>query len=392
MAEAVHEPNPSGSPWRAALGGCLAMALALGIGRFLLTPLLPPMMEALGLGADQAGLIASANYLGYLMGAILGATRLLERRRELWLFGAISVSVLTTALMGASGSLLWLSLDRLIAGVASALVLVIASSTVVEAITRSARQELGALHFAGVGLGISSSAMLVSLTGAISISWAGQWFAGGLLAFVLAVSALALMPKPSSAPARPRTANGLELDRPLVTLALVYGCFGYGYIITATFIVTIARASLDSTTAENVVWLLVGMTAIPSVAVWTWIARRIGALRAYAVACLALATGVAASVVVGGIVGLTLAALLLGGTFMGLTALGVMAARNMRPDATIRAIALVTAAFGLGQMIGPTVAGFLAEWTGSFLWPSLTASAVLVFAAILSTTIDERSV
>src|SRR6202790_4261170 len=88
------------------IGGLLAIAAAIGMGRFVSTPILPPMIEALGLSKAQAGLVASANFLGYLIGALLAAMPTLPGSRRLWLLCALTVSSLTTAAMGLSGTVL----------------------------------------------------------------------------------------------------------------------------------------------------------------------------------------------------------------------------------------------------------------------------------------------
>ncbi|MEO1249914.1 MAG: YbfB/YjiJ family MFS transporter, partial [Pseudomonadota bacterium] len=153
------------------------------------------------------------------------------------------------------------------------------------------------------------------------------------------------------------------------------------YVITATFIVTIVREDPTLAIIEPWIWLLVGLTAIPSVALWSWLATKVGLLQALAAACTLEAIGVALSVELPSTLGLVLAATLLGGTFMGITALGLTAARTLSTGTPQRAIAYATASFALGQAIGPVLAGVMVDWLGSFRLPSLIAAAALLISA-----------
>jgi len=83
-------------------------------------------------------------------------------------------------------------------------------------------------------------------------------------------------------------------------------------------------------------------------------------------------------------IGMVIAALFLGGTFMGLTALGLIGARETAEGDPRGRIALMTASFSLGQIIGPAFAGFAYDATGSLTVPSLVAAAGLVLAALFS--------
>src|SRR5438067_1467506 len=219
------------SPLTLAIGGLLAMAAGIGIGRFVYTPILPPMVEALHLSKSAAGLIASANFVGYLLGALL-ATMSLPGSRRTWLFGALAANAAGLAAMGLTSSLILFLLLRLFAGIASAFALIFASSLVLDRLAQAGRSGLSAVHFAGVGLGIVASAALVATLG----DWRSMWFASAALAAAAAVAVVVLIPIDGRTGERPHGAGNAPW--PLIT---AYGLFGFGYIITATFIVAQVR-------------------------------------------------------------------------------------------------------------------------------------------------------
>lgn len=375
-------------PLALAFGGCIAMATAMGIGRFIYTPILPFMVEALGLSKSEAGLIASANYAGYLAGALLAALSVLPGSRRTWLLGALIVSAATTAAAGALSSLPAFLAVRFLGGVASAFVLIYASTLVMERLYAAGRPGLSAVHFAGVGVGIAVSSLIVSGLAAFDMTWRAHWILSGAVSLLAAALAAALIPRqdePTPATREGKDGNGLA------ALIAAYGLFGFGYIITATFLVAIVRETAEIAPLEPTIWLVVGLSAVPSVALWTWVGARIGTIQAYTLATLTLAAGVAASVLWVSPLGVLVAAALLGGTFIALTALGLAAARLMVSGDPRRVLALMSAAFALGQILGPVFAGYLHDLTGSFLYSSLTATAGLLIAAVLSFRISRRA-
>jgi predicted MFS family arabinose efflux permease len=367
-----------------AFGGLAAMAAALGIGRFVYTPILPVMLDVLGWSKAEAGLVASANFLGYFVGALAAGRPFVSAQRRHWLLTALVISAVTTAGMALPSEIALFIGLRFVGGVASAFVIVCASTLVLERLWASGHGSLSAVHFAGVGIGIMISAAAVSAMLASGADWRGLWIGSGSIA-VLAVAAVALL-----VPARhdvqisadPGHHGGAHAG--LGAMIVAYGLFGFGYVITATFLVAIVRLTYEVRVLEPWIWILFGLAAIPSVAVWCWLGERIGLMNAFAAACLIEAIGIVASVEWVTISGVCLSAVLLGGTFMGITALGLMAARDMSGGQSQRAIGRMTASFGVGQMVGPTVAGVLFEQLGSFRAASLVATAALVVSGALA--------
>ena len=381
---AAHHRSAAARPVAVALGGLAALATAMGVGRFVYTPILPAMRDGLGLSGGAAGAIAAANFVGYLAGALLAALPGLPGRRWTWLAGALAVSAATTAAMAAVRTAAAFALLRFLGGAASALVFVFATALVLDHLRAAGRMDLSALHYAGVGTGIAVSGGLVAGLEAAGIGWQGLWWAGAALSLALGTLGLALVPRHGTAEAGGAAAAGATPRVPLAPLVLAYGLFGFGYVVTATFLVAIVRDAPDLRAVEPLVWLCVGLSAAPSVALWRGLGHRFGPLPAFALACGVEALGVAASVLWPTAAGALAAAVLLGGTFMGLTALGLEAARRRAGGDERRTVAVMTAAFGVGQVAGPLVAGLLHDRLGSFLVPSLAAAGALVTAGAIA--------
>ncbi|RWM81721.1 MAG: MFS transporter [Mesorhizobium sp.] len=368
----------SPSPLRLAFAGMIALAVAMGIGRFVYTPILPGMMEELGLSPADAGWIASANYLGYLIGALAAVGGWAHGRERLLMLAGLAATAVLTGLMGLVDTMAAFLVIRFLAGVASAFVLVFMSSIVFGHLAATGRNDLQALHFGGVGLGIAASSALMAVLVTGHVGWPAGWFwSAAISACAVAVVALLL--------GSTATANGadgrepaLPKDRSLTKIIVAYGLFGFGYIVTATFLVAIVRQGGGGRVFEAMVWMVTGLAGIPSVWLWQKIAGKIGLYRAYACGCLVEVVGVTASVAMGGHIGPLLGGFLLGGTFIAITALGLQTGRQLAPQAPRRILALMTASFGLGQIIGPIVAGLLAEASGDFFLASIVAAAVLL--------------
>ena len=368
------------SPWSLAIGGMFALAVAVGIGRFVYTPILPFMVEALGLSKGQAGWIASANYAGYMIGALGASSPRLKGSRRAWMICALLICVVTTIAMGHLDDVWTFMVMRFIGGVASAFAFVYASALVVERLIQLQRGGLSAVHFGGVGVGITLSALIV--TGAVwsGGDWRDQWFGAGAASIIAAVLVFFLVPEHEGE----AVVHEKAVFKPgLFPLILAYGLFGFGYIITATFLMAIVRDTETARQLEPVIWLVVGLAGAPSVALWMWVSRRLGVLNTYALACLAEAIGVSASVLWVSPASLIVSGMLLGGTFIALTALGLVAARTFTTGDPRQVVGWMTAAFGFGQIVGPTFAGSLYDISNSFLPSSLVAVAALLISSVM---------
>lgn len=375
---------------RTVAGGLLALAVAMGIGRFAFTPILPAMHEALGVPTSVLGALASVNYLGYLVGAIVTATISSARVLQSVLRWCLLTVVVVTGLMAVSTSVpLWFAL-RFVAGVASAGVFVCASGVVLHQLGGQGRSDLAGRFFGGVGSGIALSGLVVLVVVRVGHgspeSWRLEWLAVAALATVLTVLSLiwlqpATLPIPAALSAQRPVGSSRSRSLPILLIGGAYFLEGVGYIVAGTFLVAIVAAGSQSAEAATTAWIVAGLAAAPSALVWSWVARRLTLMMA-----LSLAYGLQA-------IGLLvtartdtwlLAAILFGGTFVGITSLTITGSRNLvNADQATRTIAILTAIFGFGQIIGPLLATALADDSAGLARAMPVAAGLVMLGAVL---------
>ncbi len=395
-----HTPQPVPPTWAVVLAGAMTLAVAMGIGRFAFTPLLPMMMRDGQLDAAGGAELAAANYLGYLIGA-LSAGRLAARPLRLVRACLPAIALFTAATGLAQGLPLW-SLLRFGAGICSAWALVGISSWSLSLLAQRGQGGLGGLVFTGVGAGIMLAGLMAWGAGALPART--LWWQLGAAALVLAVLVIGLLRRadladpsnnaPNNAPnnaannaapaqaALPQLASALPPGSwPLV---ICYASFGFGYILPATFLPAMARALLDDPRSFGLVWPVFGLAAMLSTVLSLRGLAAWHPLRAWSVCQLAMAVGVALPLLSRSAWAIALAALLVGGTFVLATVIAMQLARSLVPQQPAPLLGRMTAAFALGQIAGPLLVRGLAgvQWGP---WAAIDISSALAAALLLGT-------
>jgi predicted MFS family arabinose efflux permease len=380
------------TPLTVLLGGILALLVAMGIGRFAYTLLLPLMQAEAGFGARAAGWLASANYLGYFAGSLSATAWPMSRGTRRPLVIALAASALTTLGMALTASIAaWVAL-RFLSGVASGWVFVFTSALVLTHLRNVGRASLGGWLYAGVGAGIALTSVL-SLIAPVRDSTT-LWLAFGALSGLLLVgSALALPKQPAivestgagghEATGAPRSGGSL--------LLLAYSLEGIGYIVSATFIVAVIASAQGRFESGAWAWLLVGLAGIPACVAWTRttdyrgiVARLASAywIQAAGIVAIALAPASRAAAL--------LSAATLGATLTGVVLLTMQLAPLIDPEHPRRTVGRLTTGFSAGQMSGPVLAGYATEWFGSYMPALLGSAALLCMSALASHALARR--
>ena len=379
------DTDVAGSPRRGptlwlAVSLSMGSAIALGLARFSYALLLPPMKADLGWSFAQSGAMNTANALGYLLGAL--AFPRLSRR---WSAGALFVAgcVATALLMAMTGMLSdtnALFAQRVATGIASAFIFVsggVLAARLATSHPRDAGLVLG-LYYGGTGWGIVASALLVPLSLA-SLSavqrahgWQLAWFALAAACVALSLIAGRAARRIDSQHVLRKDAAGAastnERAAPMLRYAFAlagYGLFGVGYIGYMTFIVALLRNDGMSEGVVTGFYLLLGVATILSARIWSKLLDRMRGGQALALlnALLALATLMPA-IVTHPVIAFA-SGLLFGATFLSAVASTTAFVRHNLPAAHWgRGISAFTIVFAFGQIVGPTVIGWVSDGVG----------------------------
>jgi MFS family permease len=362
--------------------------LTLGVARFAYTPLLPLMQKQAGLGVGAAGWLASINYVGYLIGALIASVVSDVVVKDRLYRAGLVAAVVTTAMMGMTHDPIVWALSRFIAGLGAASGMLFGTGLILNWLIRHEhRSELG-IHFSGVGLGIAGAAAAVMAMNRLGLDWSAQWWVFTGVSLVLLVPALAWMPKPDRSAV---TQSGRAMpDSPpssffLAVFMASYFCAGVGYVVSATFIVAIVDRLPGISGSGTLVFLVVGLGSAPACVVWDLIARRIGDLGALTLAGALQIVGILLPALSQSLALALVGALLFGGTVVGMVSLVLTMAGRYYPTRPAKMMGKMTLSYGLAQVIAPAVTGAAAAAFGDYrAGLYLAAVAMAVGTALLA--------
>jgi len=398
----VQSPDASLMPHRSARNQaylitgacCICLAIAMGIGRFAFTPLLPMMLHDGVVSLELGGWLATANYAGYVTGAL--ACMVVPRK---WAGSTIIRAGLAATILLTFGMALplgeWWLLLRFLSGVASGFVFVFTAEWCLGRLVSLGAAPLGALAFTGPGVGITFSGLAAMAM--VSAGWtaASGWAAMGLLALGLTV--LVAMVIRGADPARPAASNdGAAVGKAprraslaeLSIFTVAYGLSGFGYIITATFLPVMARIAMPGSAWLGLFWPILGLAVVTGCVLATRIPAGTDARLVLIGSYLAQAVGVLAADVMPNVAGFLISSLLVGLPFTVIGFFAMQDARRLQPHNAARFMGLLTGIYALGQIIGPPVTLAmlsLAEGDQStgFAWSLYIAAGALIFGAFM---------
>jgi MFS family permease len=310
----------------------------------------------------------------------------------------------------------------LLSGIASGVAMILSSSLVIQSFSHERRSVLSALHYAGIGVGISASAILTWWLLTLGYHFDIIWLLAGLISLPLLWLLYAIRPQNSTLSSskvcksptsqlKSSEQQAAELNhsnqrlsiqqtylnfkrslyeavaghtKAIVLLSASYVLAGFGYITSATFLPVMATQRLTTQSyAGLLIWLVVGIFAMLSNPIWGALAKRIGETKTLMGLTLLQAFGMCLPIWFDGAIGLYGNAVILGLTFVGMVSMTLNLIKNINPAYSNLLIGLATLAYAIGQFIGPLVTVALAGKQDNFNAGLLVAASGLLLGLVL---------
>lgn len=388
--------------WIIVLSGIFTLFSCLGLGRFALGMLLPAMGENLSLSYTQMGFISTGNFIGYLA-AVLICGRVIKKLGER---RAIALGLLTVGgsmlAVGFSSEFLIITLLYFITGLGSGMANITAMSLVAHWFSARYRGRAAGYMIVGNGIGIVTSGLLIPWLNLhwLSEGWRYGWSIFGIMVLLSALIAALFIrnhprelnlsplgtvsdaPSVSTSPDKPSP----DIRRLVAHIGGIYFMFGFTYVIYATFIVTTLVEQYHFSEARaGLLWTLIGILSIASGALFGWVSdhfgRKAGLMSVFALQTMSYLLAAAEL----GAPTLYLSMALFGITAFSIPAIIAATVSDMMPPMEAgKVFGYVTFFFGIGQIAGPTLAGYLAEYSNSFSPGYMLAGGVTAVATGLS--------
>ncbi|WP_417222884.1 YbfB/YjiJ family MFS transporter [Amphritea sp.] len=377
----------------------LAVVATIGIARFAYTPMIPEMAKEVGLSESLAGYLAAANYAGYLSGALLiSFIHNIALKARLFRLG-LFVAIVTSLAMGlTTQEPLWYLL-RYLSGLSSSAGMLLGGGLLMHwLMKRNHKAELG-IFFSGLGIGIAITAVL-SILIKDHFSWDQQWCIYALVTLLLIVPVWQWLPDFSAEQSLAKhSQHHIPLPRSFMpVLQLSYFCAGFGYVISATFLISIAE-SIDALAGQGwIIWLIAGLSCAPASALWDKVANTTGQWQAIFIAYLLNALSILILLLSHHLLAVILSAMIYGASFIGIVSMMLSMVGRLFPDNPSKPMSRLTFSYGASQMLAPALVGYLAEADGNFdngliitLCVMMIGSGAILFARHIEKNKDQTS-
>lgn len=368
------------SVWRLAVAGLAGTLLGVGLGRFAYTPLLPALIGDGWVDAAGGALLGAANLTGYLLGAVTAA----RAGRRLGPVPVLRAAMLLVALSllacAWNGGLLWLGVWRFVAGVAGAMLMILAAPVLMAQVPPDKKPLVAGIVFSGIGMGVmvTGTALPWLATYGLAAAWAGI----GL--FSLLLTGLAWGQWPPGARSTSAGTGAAGRSWPLWLFTLAYATDGMGFLPHTLFLSDfVARGLGQGVAMGGAYWFLFGIGAFCGPLIVSRLARAMGFAPALVLALGVKALAVALPLLSSAPLPLGLSAILVGVLTPGAVALASGVAGQLAGAAGHTAAwGRMTALYALFQAAGGYALTALFTGTGSHLPLFAAGAALLAFGAV----------